>query len=107
MTIDVGDNITSILLALIAGFPAIIAAFYAWKAAKATNATSSIAQSLNGGFEARVRNANRETAAETGTQYDTERAAQDAETSRKLSVDPPVAPVPPVTTNPREGVDIP
>jgi hypothetical protein len=107
VVIDVGDNITAIVLALIAGIPAIIAAFYAYKASKSTDSVSSIAQSLNGGFEARVRNANRDTAAESGTTADAMRALQDAETSRKLSAEPQVAPVPPVTGNPKITIDNP
>jgi hypothetical protein len=65
-------------------------------AAKSTDAVSGIAQALNGGFEARVRHANRETAAESGTRQDVNRAEADAVTSARLSADPPTAPDPPV-----------
>jgi hypothetical protein len=65
-------------------------------AAISTDKTSSIAQALNGGFEARVRHANRETAAETGTRQDANRAEADARTAAALSSengDPPDPPV--------------
>jgi hypothetical protein len=103
MVIDVGDNITSVLLALIAAIPAVIAARYAYKASKSTDSVSSIAQSLNGGFEARVRHSVREVNRETGTQHDVERAALDAKTAAQLSADPPKPPFPAVTENPKIG----
>lgn len=58
VVIDVGDNITSILLALIAGIPAIIAAFYAHKATRqATSAaeeTRVLRSEVNGRMDERV-----------------------------------------------------
>jgi hypothetical protein len=63
-TFDVGPNLTVILLAVIAGVPGVIAAYYSHKAAKATDATSNIAAGLNGAFDSRVRNAIRTVTAE-------------------------------------------
>jgi hypothetical protein len=82
----------------------IISALKSDAAAKSTDSVSAIAQALNGGFEARVRNANRDTAAETGSRQDINRAEADAETSRRLTEEHNgIAPVPPVTGNPKIG----
>jgi hypothetical protein len=40
-TVDIGSNLTAVLIALIAAVPAIIAAFYARKASNTSTATSS------------------------------------------------------------------
>jgi hypothetical protein len=86
-----------ILAAIIAPIAiALAAALKADQAARSTDSVSSIAQALNGGFEARVRHANRETAAETGTRADVNRAEADAETSVALSAHPAFPPDPPV-----------
>jgi hypothetical protein len=81
---------------------ALISALRSDQAATSTNNVSSIAQALNGGFEARVRHATREVVAETGTPADHVRAANDAKTSAALSADPPVAPDPPIKASPKE-----
>ena len=95
------DSRIGLLFALIG--PTILALLSLLKsdqAATSTNAVSSIAQALNGGFEARVRHATRMVAAETGTKADAMRASADAVTSAALSIDPPVAPDPPITATP-------
>ena len=43
-TVEIGDNLTGVLIALIAGIPAIIAAFYAWKAN--TTAASAVGKAV-------------------------------------------------------------
>lgn len=91
--------------------PGLVAALRSDQAAKSTNDVSHIAQALNGGFEARVRNANRATASETGTPDDAARAYHDAIVSAELSTKitdtthaAPVIPLaPPPVTPPATG----
>ena len=44
VVVDFGDNLTSIILALIAGIPAIIAAFYAYKSNRSTEQGNQVIQ---------------------------------------------------------------
>ncbi len=76
--------------------PALVAALRSDQAAASTNTTSSIAQALNGGFEARVRHSIRAVANETGTKADAIQAAADASTAQTFTTNDPLPPNPPV-----------
>jgi len=84
-----------ILAAIVAPTVAgLVAALRSDAAATSTDATSSIAQALNGGFEARVRHATRQVAAEVpGSAHAVATAARDAATAAALA-DPDKPPVP-------------
>jgi hypothetical protein len=81
----------------------LISALRSDAAANSTNATSSIAQALNGGFDGRVRHAIRQVRDETGSTAMAARAAADAATAAALSSEPPTAPNPPVRETPWIG----
>jgi len=72
-------------------------------AARSTDATSSIAQALNGAFDARVRHAAREVRDEQiapETRAVANRAADDASIAAALAAEPPKRPDPPVSSTP-------
>jgi len=97
LTGDAALERLGIVIAFLGTIVAIIGtALRADAAATATDRTSSIAQALNGGFEARVRHANRQTAEETGTREDVNRAEADARTAASLSDEANQPPDPPV-----------
>lgn len=107
--VDLGDNVTAILLALIAGIPAIIAAFYAHRAnaqaGKAAQSGSRVEQSVNGVLHEHIQDAKAAAHAEGKLEGITER--------RGATPAPPVvvvnpAPTPLVTdgtTSSETGVD--